>query len=149
MPAIPFVRAGDSTSSRVEEMTVSAHHGLSTVWRLPDRTGPPMMSLNGGPGRDQGEVLRNDFELSQHAVDQAILRHISMNELRDAVATSEVLEDYPTDKYGPSCLVLGFTTSGRPMHVQVSYPSRPIIKVITVYEPEPERWIDHRQRRPL
>jgi hypothetical protein len=96
----------------------------------------------------KAKFLRNDFELSQHAVDQAILRHISMKELRDAVATSEVLEDYPTDKYGPSCLVLGFTAAGRPIHAQVSYSSRPVIKVITVYEPEPERWIDHRQRRP-
>lgn len=92
---------------------------------------------------------RNEFEFSQHAVDQAILRHISVNELREAIATSEILEDYPTDKYGPSCLVLGFTAASRPIHAQVSDSSRPVIKVVTVYEPEPERWINHRQRRPL
>jgi hypothetical protein len=33
---------------------------------------------------------------------------------------SEVIEDYPEDKYGPSCLILGFTVYGRPLHVQCS-----------------------------
>jgi Domain of unknown function (DUF4258) len=97
----------------------------------------------------KAKFLRSEFEFSQHAVDQAFLRHISVAELREAIATSEVLEDYPTDKYGPSCLVLGFTAAHRPIHVQVSDSSRPVIKVVTVYEPEPERWINHRQRRLL
>jgi hypothetical protein len=92
--------------------------------------------------------FRSDgFEFSQHAVDQALLRHISVQEIREAVAVSEVIEDYPMDKYGPSCLLLGFTTAARPIHIQVSHPTRPLIKVITVYEPNPERWIDQRSRR--
>jgi len=95
----------------------------------------------------KAKFQRNEFEFSQHAVDQALLRHISVQELRDAVATAEVIEDYPTDKYGPSCLLLGFTAAARPIHTQVSYPSRPVIKVVTVYEPDPERWIDSRRRR--
>lgn len=95
----------------------------------------------------KSKVGRDEIEYSKHAVDQALLRHISVQELREAVATSEVIEDYPADKYGPSCLLLGFTATARPIHVQVSYPSRPVIKIITVYQPDPERWIDHRYRR--
>ncbi len=90
---------------------------------------------------------RNEFEFSQHAVDQSVIRHITVQELREAVAGSEVIEDYPADKYGPSCLLLGLTLGARPLHAQVSYPSRPLIKVITVYQPDPERWVDHRYRR--
>ncbi|MFO7901734.1 MAG: DUF4258 domain-containing protein [Pirellulaceae bacterium] len=70
-----------------------------------------------------------------------------MRELREAVEAGEVIEHYPNDKYGPSCLILGFTTSGRPLHVSCSYPSRPLIKIITVYEPDPEQWREFRQRR--
>jgi hypothetical protein len=33
------------------------------------------------------------FEFSQHATDQSILRHISVQELREAVAVGEVIED--------------------------------------------------------
>ena len=87
------------------------------------------------------------FEFSKHAVDQSILRHISVQEIREAIAVGEVIEDYPEDKYGPSCLILGFTLTGRPLHIQCSYPSRPLVKIITLYEPEPQTWIDFRVRR--
>jgi hypothetical protein len=93
------------------------------------------------------KVARDQFEFSQHAVDQSILRRISAQEVREAVASGVVIEDYPTDKYGPSCLVLGFTAAGRPLHVQCSYPSRPLVKIITLYEPDPELWINFRVRR--
>ena len=87
------------------------------------------------------------FEFSQFATDQSILRHISVQELREAVAVGEVIEDYPSDKYGPSCLILGFTAAGRPIHVQCSYPSRPLVNIITIYEPDPDHWLDYRRRR--
>jgi len=88
------------------------------------------------------------YEFSKHAVDQSIIRDISVAELEEAIAgRSEVIEDYPEDKYGPSCLILGYTKAGRPLHVQCSYPSRPLIKIITLYEPDPDLWIDFRVRR--
>jgi hypothetical protein len=92
-------------------------------------------------------VAQNQFEFSRHAVDQTILRRISVRELREAIESGEVIEDYPDDKYGPSCLLLGFTAAGRPVHVQCSHPSRPLIRIVTVYEPDPTLWIDFRERR--
>ncbi len=59
----------------------------------------------------------------------------------------EVVEDYPQDKHGPSRLVLGFTNSERPLHVQVSCPLRPLLKITTLYEPNPAVWSDHKIRR--
>lgn len=94
------------------------------------------------------KFARGEFEFSQHAVDQTILRRIRVQEIREAIASGEVIEDHPSDKYGPSCLILGFTSAGRPLHIHCSYPSRPLVKVITVYEPDEERWIDFRVRRP-
>jgi Domain of unknown function (DUF4258) len=75
------------------------------------------------------------------------VRHISIQELREAMAVGEIIEDYPTDKYGPSCLVFGVTLAHRPLHIQCSYPSRPLVKIITLYEPDPQRWIDCKVRR--
>lgn len=92
--------------------------------------------------------IRNDrYEYSQHATDQSIIRNISVEEVLDAIATCELIETYPDDKFGPSCLVLGFTTANRPLHIHCSYPSRAIIKLITLYEPDPARWINLRVRR--
>jgi hypothetical protein len=93
------------------------------------------------------KVDNDDFEFSQHATDQIIVRHISVQEVREAISTSEMIEDYPDDKYGPSCLLLGFTSSNRPLHIQCSYPSRPLVKIITLYEPDPARWVNSRTRR--
>lgn len=93
------------------------------------------------------KVGDGQFEFSQHATDQSIVRHISVQEVREAITAGEIIEDYPDDKYGPSCLLLGFTTTNRPLHIQCSYPSRPLVKIITLYEPDPERWIDSRTRR--
>ena len=56
-------------------------------------------------------------------------------------------EDYNEDKYGPSWLIYGTTIQGRPLHVQCSYPSRPKIKIITIYQPDPKEWIAYRKRR--
>jgi hypothetical protein len=55
---------------------------------------------------------------------------------------AQFIEDYPDDKYGPSCLIGGWTQARHPIHIQCSYPSRPLIKMITVYEPLPQQWND-------
>ena len=95
----------------------------------------------------KAKFAADQFEFSQHAVDQSLLKRITVAETREAVASGEVIEDYPDDKYGPSCLILGWTNARRPLHIQCSYPSRPLVKVVTLYEPDPTRWIDFRERR--
>lgn len=94
------------------------------------------------------KVSTGQFELSKHAVDQSIVRRIGVQELREAVAAGEVIEDYPDDKYGPSCLIFGTTSAGRPLHVQCSYPSQTPVGIITLYEPTLDRWIYFKRRRP-
>ncbi len=94
------------------------------------------------------KVGRRQYEFSKHAVDQSILRDISVRDVEEAISgQSEVIEDYPHDKYGPSCLILGFTKAGRPLHIQCSYPSRALIKIVTLYEPDPDLWVDLRIRK--
>ncbi len=60
----------------------------------------------------QVKVAAGAFEFSQHALDQSVQRRISVAELRKAISGCEVIEDYPDDKYGPSCLLLGVTVLG-------------------------------------
>jgi len=94
------------------------------------------------------KIATREYEFSKHAVDQTVVRGISVSELEEAISNqSEVIEDYPEDKYGPSCLILGFTGAGRPLHVQCSYPTRPLVRIVTVYEPDADLWIDLRIRK--
>lgn len=96
----------------------------------------------------RAKLSRREYEFSKHAVDQSIVRDVQVSEIEEAVANrSEIIEDYPDDKYGPSCLILGFTLAGRPLHLQCSYPSRPLIKIVTLYEPDPDLWSDFRHRK--
>lgn len=94
------------------------------------------------------KIEQRHYEYSKHAVDQSVIRDISVLELEEAVTgESEIIEDYPNDKYGPSCLILGYTRAERPIHVQCSYPTHPFVIIITLYQPDPELWIDFRFRR--
>ena len=96
----------------------------------------------------RAKIAAGLFEFSKHAVDQSLVRRISIRELREAIEAGEIIEDYPSDKYGPSYLIFGLTTGNRPLHVQCSYPSRPLLKIITLYEPDADLWIDFKVRKP-
>ena len=96
----------------------------------------------------RSKILQRQYEFSKHAVDQSIIRNISVAEVEEAISgRCEIIEDYPEDKYGPSCLILGFTKAGRPLHLQCSYPSRPLNKIITLYQPDQDLWVDFRVRK--
>jgi hypothetical protein len=93
------------------------------------------------------QLAQGEFEFSRHAFRRAVERNIGEGEIREAGAAAEVIEDYPEDKYSPSALLLGFTAGGRPLHFQVSFAETPLAKIITIYEPDPNEWNEHRKRR--
>lgn len=88
---------------------------------------------------------KGEFILSLHALKRAAEREIDSSQMTEAVNSGEIIEDYPNDKYGPSCLIFGRTSNSRPLHIQVSYPD--ITKVITVYEPSLQEWEDDLRMR--
>ena len=87
------------------------------------------------------------FEFTRHALKRAVERNISEEVIRQAGGNAQVIEEYPDDKYAPSCLLLGFSREGRPLHLQVSYADTPLVKLITLYEPDEHEWYDYAQRR--
>lgn len=70
---------------------------------------------------------------------------ITAEELGEALDRRQIIEEYPHHHYGPCCLVYGPTEAERPLHILVAPP--PAGWVITVYEPDPERWIEYRIRK--
>jgi hypothetical protein len=96
----------------------------------------------------RANIALGRFEFSEHAVEQSIVRHISVREVREVVAHGEIIEEYPDDKYGPSYLLFGFTREHRPLHVQCSHPARDLVKIVTLYQPDPGLWVNYRTRRP-
>ncbi len=63
------------------------------------------------------KIEKGLFEFSKHAVDQSIIRCISVQNVHEVISNGTIIEDYPEDKYGPSCLIFGMTAGERPIHI--------------------------------
>ena len=98
-----------------------------------------------------GKSLLQDFKtcvearshrFTLHAASRMTERHISVAEVEEALLGegAEVVERYPEDPRGPSCLILGMTSNGRLVHVQCTYP--PNVVIVTAYEPKSDEWPD-------
>lgn len=93
----------------------------------------------------QEKILFGDYRFSDHAIKRMIERNIERTEVEEAVHNGSIIEEYPDDKYSPSCLIGGRTILKRDLHAQVSLPPKVII--VTIYEPDPDEWMDGGSRR--
>ena len=69
------------------------------------------------------QLHTGSFDFSRHALRCAVERNVSEEEIRQAGLRATIIESYPGDKYSPSCLLLGFTTSG-PAFACPSFPCK-------------------------
>ena len=88
-----------------------------------------------------------EFNFSRHALKRVVERNISETEIKQIGMNANMIEEYPEDKYSPSCLLLGYTQTGRPLHIQVSRADADLVKIITLYEPNAAEWTNYSQRR--
>ena len=89
------------------------------------------------------------YVLSIHAEKERQADQITVEELETVLRNSEIIEDYPDDPRGASCLVLGFAGE-RPIHAVCTIKRKPEeLLLITVYDPSrrPEKWTDNYRRR--
>jgi len=96
------------------------------------------------------DAIRNHrIRITDHADEEAQADRLSFDEVFISVFQGQVIEDYPDDKPFPSCLIYGDTFIGEPVHSVWAYNQENRWAVlITVYRPDPQRWIDWRTRRP-
>lgn len=75
-----------------------------------------------------------------HAVKQMARpdRMITTEEIRDAVFSGEIIEEYSEDQRGESCLVL-HAKQKRVLHI-VCAPKTEYLVIITAYIPAPDQW---------
>ncbi|MBZ0109261.1 MAG: DUF4258 domain-containing protein [Candidatus Scalindua rubra] len=94
----------------------------------------------------KSNVRDGKYRFTIHALERRIERDISKNEVEDSILNGEIIEEYPQDKYLPSCLILGYTRAKRPLHIQIT--CNPVW-VITCYDPseKPGEWSSDFKRR--
>jgi hypothetical protein len=93
-------------------------------------------------------ISNNRIRIADHADEEAQADHLSFDEIFGSVLRGEVIEDYPDDWPYPSCLVYGETFRGDAVHSVRPYNEESRWAVlVTVYRPDPDRWIEWRTRR--
>lgn len=91
---------------------------------------------------------RKRFLYLPHAIRQMSRfdRMISLQEVQTVAITGRLVEDYPEDPRGHSCLLFGYGEGGRAIHV-VAAPKDDYLAIITAYVPDPAQWSSDFLRR--
>jgi len=87
-----------------------------------------------------GEIL-----ISHHARVRMFERNVSTDDLIAIISSGEIIEEYPDDEPCPSFLIMGFIDATA-YHTVIGL-CQDHIRVITVYIPEEDKWIEYRRRR--
>ena len=92
----------------------------------------------------QGKRIR----ITDHADEEAQADNLSFDEIFFSVLQGKIIEDYPTDKPYPSCLIYGDNFHGEPIHSVWAYNKETKWSVlVTVYRPDPDLWLNWRERK--
>jgi hypothetical protein len=93
-------------------------------------------------------IMNEQFRITDHAYEEALSDNLTFEEVLTSVIHGEIIEQYPKDKPYPSCLIFGENFRREPIHSVWAYNrENSWAVVITVYRPDPERWIKFKTRR--
>jgi len=93
-------------------------------------------------------VSSEKVSLKKHCILRMRQRAISMDEFKEAMVHAEIVEYYEDDYPLASALVLGFTSSGRPLHAVAALDrDDERLWIITLYEPKTEIWDEQFKNR--
>ncbi len=90
----------------------------------------------------RSEIENQTYELSLHADDERIADGVTIHQLETALIESRIIELYPDDPRGESCLAVGFTPEELPLHLVCGKNPAGHLILITVYIPTMPKWID-------
>ncbi|MBG1270274.1 DUF4258 domain-containing protein [Nostoc sp. WHI] len=86
---------------------------------------------------------------SRHSLNEAAQDNLIIGEIYFSVVEGgEIIENYPEAYPLPACLILGWNTTEEPIHSVWTYNQvSQTAKLITVYRPDTNRWINWRIRK--
>ncbi|MEW6062711.1 MAG: DUF4258 domain-containing protein [Bacteroidota bacterium] len=85
------------------------------------------------------KIRRNEYLISKHGDDERLNDNISISELEEAILNGRILETYSDTGRGESCLIAGFSQSGKPIHTVVGERNNRVV-IVTVYIPTPPKF---------
>ncbi len=98
------------------------------------------------PGERIAELIESgEILISHHARIRMFERNVSTDNLITIISSGEIIEEYSDDEPCPSVLIMGFIDAVA-YHTVIAL-CTDHIRVITVYIPEQDKWIEYRRRR--
>jgi hypothetical protein len=92
------------------------------------------------------KISGEDYEFAEHAEEERQADKILIEEIERALLNGEIIENYPDDKRGESCLVMGYGNEGSPIHAVCGKTNNGNLRIITVYVPAWPKWQDPKTR---
>ncbi|OGQ75637.1 MAG: hypothetical protein A3G40_11410 [Deltaproteobacteria bacterium RIFCSPLOWO2_12_FULL_57_22] len=89
----------------------------------------------------QAKTTKGSYVVSFTHTEKLRQRRVKAEDIERAIQEGSIIEEYPDDPRGPSCLIFGFSRT-RPLHVLCGRLEEPEILIITAYEPDPVEWED-------
>jgi hypothetical protein len=90
-------------------------------------------------------IVSGEILISHHARVRMFERNVSTDDLIAVISLGEIIETYPDDEPCPSVLIMGLIEEI--VYHTVIAVCTDHIRVITVYIPEENKWIEYRKRR--
>lgn len=86
------------------------------------------------------KIIKGEFDLSEHAHKERQLEEISVKEIVETILKGDIIEEYPNDQRGPSCLI-----GNKNLHVVCGFRDEKVL-IVTNYRPERPIWVDYKNR---
>ena len=93
----------------------------------------------------QSKTREGQYYFSRHGDQERQNDNLTIAEVEEALLAGRVLEQYEDTGRGESCLVVGFTESGKPLHMVCGEIEDRVV-IITVYIPTPPKFKNSYER---
>lgn len=90
------------------------------------------------------KVVKGEYDLSVHAHNERQNEKITVKEIEQVLLKGVIIEQYPKDPRGGSCLVSG-VVSKKPLHLVCGMRGDRLL-IVTNYRPKPPVWINYTTR---
>ncbi len=84
----------------------------------------------------KNKIAHNDYYYSKHADQERQNDQLSLLDVEESILSGRILEHYSDTGRGKSCLMVGFTKEGKPIHCVCGQRGEYIV-IVTVYIPKP------------
>ena len=91
------------------------------------------------------KIKSDAYYFTRHGDQERKNDNLSITEIEEAIQTGQILEQYPDTGRGESCLAVGFTPQGKPIHIVCGEMDNELV-IITVYIPTPPKFKNPYQR---